>query len=432
VKILATLAFIVTSGLLSYVTNRAQKRQLELVKTSRTGAFGNALLQIAMMLLAFAQFWLLTGVFPGYLVLALVVAALVAPLLVLVVGAVAGFTLPARQAKIQTLSFLMGVQNVRRPAVGVAAMAIGLLTILCSWIGSLWVYWRHPIGDPTAIVLIALFQFTLPRLIGLPIQIAILWPIMASEFVDDDVRNAQLVGVFANIVGATIYLLFPFWIFEQDFRLILQHYHWALPPFWMLVSAPLIIFFIGTLLPFFLGVYRFRSHCRALRGWRRRWLSQLLPIVKLPEGPARATGVDGRIQELTDEMDRRAAANEYVQLYRFLEKPEDFPGLAEAKQQAFDVMKRNQTQLVEWDVSLAELTKLQSLADTVPEGRTKDIAPFLEASLKEIKDEEGSPGEHKNVMVGGLLTLTSAAATWLFRTFQSEIIAVMKQLIHMT
>jgi hypothetical protein len=99
-KFLATLGFLVISGLIVYIGSKWSKLQLEQIRSSRRGTFGNSLLKITILILTFIQFWLLAQTFPFFLIILLLAASFLAYIIYLFIGAIAGFTLPEKQQKI--------------------------------------------------------------------------------------------------------------------------------------------------------------------------------------------------------------------------------------------------------------------------------------------------------------------------------------------
>ena len=151
-------------------------------------------------------------------------------------------------------------------------------------IGVLWVFWRHPVGDPKAVVLIALFHFVLFQAAAIPALILMQWPIVTSQYVDDDIRNSYLAQQLSRIFYSTIYLLFPLWLFKQDIHIAYPHFPVPadLTHFWILLSIPIFLFLAGGVLLFFLGVSRYRAQVKTMFDWLEQWLKQVLITNTLP------------------------------------------------------------------------------------------------------------------------------------------------------
>jgi hypothetical protein len=179
-----------------------------------------------LLLLSFAVFALLTHVVPFYLILMLVAAMLLGGMLHLLIGAIAGFSLEETKQKIGALNVIWTAQ---RPAGGCALVVVALVYSVVSWVASLWVFWRRPIGDPSVAGWIALYQFFLPQFIFTPLMIAANWPTVTSEFIDDDLRNSYLTTSFSRIIYSTVCLVYPVWLFQDQFGFVLGRW---LPPFW--------------------------------------------------------------------------------------------------------------------------------------------------------------------------------------------------------
>src|SRR5207249_3598991 len=109
------------------------------------------------------------------------------------IGAIAGFALPARRKKLAMLFVLRSFE--RGFAQGRKGLALPVyllsltpaLVLLGSWISSLWVFWRYPTDSATAKAIIAVLQFAAPAVALTVISLVTQWHIVASESVDDDV-----------------------------------------------------------------------------------------------------------------------------------------------------------------------------------------------------------------------------------------------------
>jgi hypothetical protein len=47
-------------------------------------------------------------------------------------------------------------------------------------------------------------------------NVAVIWPMITSESLDDDVRNSYLAGQFSSVLYRTVYFLFPVWLFQEE------------------------------------------------------------------------------------------------------------------------------------------------------------------------------------------------------------------------
>jgi hypothetical protein len=429
-KLLYTFIFLCITALILYVSAKSQKLQIEQIRGGRRGIVGTFLLSVASLFLTFLQFLVLTGVFPFYLILGLIGAYVLATVINLLIGAIAGFSLPEKRNKIGALTVIWGAQ---KPMLGCGFIVLCLVILLVSWVGSLWVFWRYPIGSPYARVLVALLQFTLPQLIMIPSTLALAWPTVTSEYLDDDLRNSYLTTSFTGIIYSTIYLLFPIWIFKEEVTSVLG---WALPPFWVLLSIPILLFLLGGAFPFFIGMYRFRSQHRIMLDWRRNWLEEVTPLCKLPEGEIRSAEIERKAQELDEEIrERYLSADKMFHFYQDL-KLSDVPneerplpvsdlGLQES---ILDIIRKNESQLVNWDIRFGHLDELLHLRNIIGAGKSQDLGGFIEAKLKGI----GAEKPQKNVIAGSILSALSAGLVWLFKTYQTEIIAWVGKLVHLT
>jgi hypothetical protein len=490
-KLLSSLGFLIAAGLIVYIGYRINKLASDLLRGISHSAITMYIWQLAILLLSFSQFWLLTRIFPFYLILLLIGVTLFGPISYTVFGALSGITLPHKKRKIRALTTILGlqqgVQNPVVPFVFITQFFI-FLTILA---GSLFVFWRYPIGDSDAKILITIFLFTLPNIL-FPLSFIVLsWSIVTSEFIDDDIRNAHLAQAFSRIMYNTIYLVFPIWLFKQEVMESFGRFYWSLPVFWILLSTPLLLFIFGNILPYFIGMSRFRVQARAMLDWRRKWVTEVLQLVKLPNGDVRSRGLDEKLAELEIEIKRRVSENALLDLYRSLVMPRrdhddslslhdqrenhieaeilpptenqseialpsadavttkyitkirslmDSPQMSdrnresktELQQAIIDFLNQNKSQLVEWDIRFEDLRKTLQLYEIGSEGKSKNIAGFLEVALRDTNREISMGGQRRNTRTGAFLSIASVIIIGLIKTYQTEIINLVGVLVHGT
>ena len=110
---------------------------------------------------------------------------------------------------------------------------IGLIYIVVQTVGSLWIFFSHPRGSDIAVGWIALLLFIGPRLVHFPVQMAAVWPVVTSEFVDNDVRNMYLSSQFVSLYQLpTIICVYPFILFREPMAAAVGQ----VPPLWLLLS----------------------------------------------------------------------------------------------------------------------------------------------------------------------------------------------------
>ncbi len=330
--------------------------------------------------------------------------------------------------------------------------------------------------------MIALFHFVLPQLFRIPILLLMSWPSVTSEYLDDDLRNSHLADAFSNIIYQTIFLLFPFWLFKQE----INAFQWPLPPFWILLSIPLFVFIIGGLLPFFVGLYRYRSQSRSMTQWQANWLKDMLVANKLPAGAARESSFNEQFEELNNEIRVRVSQNDLLDYYRKLREGEssasplieieaepvaagslvhepgqigagDSTGTAlvrgpqtnpiaivkmylkagpvtntqgtDLTGQVLSIIKANQGNLVHWDIRFAHLQDLLQLYEVSVEGKTKDISEFVQARLSAVKETLAARTQRKNILAGAFLSGSSTAIIFLFKHYEPIINQLIDRLV---
>ncbi len=312
-KIISIFGFLALFGIWLYLSRRQQTGVVESLRGGTLAPLRSGLMFGVLILLGFAELWMLTRVFPWELVLILLGAAVVAIVVHYSIGTVFGFTQEENATKVGALAVITGfITGANNPFVVLANIGFGLLLILVMVVGSLYTFVSHPIGDPEAKVLIAFFYFTVPYLLSVPVKIAMLWPIVTSPYNDNDLRNSFLSSEFSSIIYWTIYLLFPIWLFKNELSDVVG----KLPPLWLLLSIPLLVFIIGVIFPVFLGIYRYRHRARQLLLWQRNWLLDVLETVQTPfSDQGRSERLMEKHRELQTELERWAAESKLFQFY---------------------------------------------------------------------------------------------------------------------
>jgi|GEM_PF-4403476 len=477
-KLLCTVGFLILVFANLIISGKMNQAIVDRFKSGMPLTASLMIYRFASFLLVFFQFWILTGVFPVYLVLLLMGASTLGLITYKLLGAISGFTLEENQRKIGALNTIWGVNQTR--SVACSVLLGSLLVVSAGAILSLVMFWKYPIGDARAIGLIALFHFVMPQLLRIPLLLIISWPTVTSEYLDDDLRNSYLADSFSNIIYQTIFLLFPFWLFKHEFTQV----EWSLPPFWVLLSIPLFGFIIGGLLPFFLGLYRYRSQSRSMDSWKARWLKDVAVINTMPAGAARQNAFNEKLEELTNEIKVRFSQNNLFTYYQRLREADGIglsasevgsvpvdpdvdaaldAAVAAAGQEALakrpltdpvrmarqylkgrinpkppaddfneglmTIVRENYANLVNWDIRFAYLQDLLQLYEITVEGATKDINNFIQAQLAEIKETLGARSQKKNILAGSFLSVSSTAIIWVFKQYEPHITSFITKLV---
>jgi hypothetical protein len=426
-KLSHTFYFLVVSIIIAYVGSKLQNLQNKQMTGDNRSMGGIFLFTLVVLFLTFLQFYILTDVFPLYLILTLVGALALSSLIYQITGAVAGFSLPQKQQKIGVLTKLWGFKNAY---FGCGIMVIALISLLLSWGGSLYVYWHYAVGDPRAKVYIAFLQFTLPQLMVILGALVVTWPTVTSQYYDDDFRNSYLANSFSSIIFSTIFLLFPIWmIFKEDLTGPLG---WELPPFWVMLSIPILFFLASGMIPFFVGMFRYRSQNRIMLNWRKTWLEQILPLCKMEESEIHTKLIEKKIQELNNEIDDCISSDEILRYYQDLKSPgvppdnQPPPPVEKVLEDEIkNIIKENRSHLVNWDIRFSYLDELLQLRDVVTMAKSEDICAIIEDKLKNIAGQQEPP---RNFLAGSIYSGLSGVLVWLFNHFQNEIIAAIGKL----
>jgi hypothetical protein len=317
----------------------------------------------------------------------------------------------------------------------------------------------------------------LPQLIIPPLLIAMAWPSVTSEFVGDDVRNSYLTQRLASVFSATIALVYPVWLYREQLGAV-----FSMPPFWLLLSIPLLALLLGGVFPYFLGMYRFRSQTRLFLEWHRRWLHETLNLVKLPVGQQRSEGLDEQFRDLEQEIEQRLENNRLFKFYSHLlesnrgTEPLALPAAQDVEAQvgtvevarsadpmnqhgirlakAFlkarvaphatveqsetvaDVEKiitENRHRLVEWDLGFAHVNRLLTFYQVAGESaKTTDLSAYIGNQIEEIDRQLKLLGKKRNVIAAGLVTSLTVVIPWVVKTYQASIEGYIESLVKLS
>jgi hypothetical protein len=420
-KLLSTLAFLVAFALNLFLGTKQNKRTFQKIRSRNTGIVSYTYAMISLILI-FVQFWCLTGIIPYYVILLLIVASFAAVLAHNLIGAMAGFGLKQKQTKINILSVVLFAQL---KAAGVAVLFGALVMVVVVLAGSLYKFWRLPMGSPEAVCWIAFFLFIIPQIFSILANFITI-PILTSEFVDSDVRNYFLSTQFSAVIYSTAALIFPVWIFNQSKGSV---FPW-MPPGWLILSTPLLIFLICYLVPYFLGASRHRAQVKTQLEWRKEWLRETEELLALPE-PNRAGLIEEKNAALQAELRDRTESNE---LYKFVQEVENVlsssPPGADLGQpgEVFKIIVENKQSLKDWDIRFREARILEQLSHTVTQAGSGNLSGFIAAAKSNVTDDLATMSKERNLLAGTLWTLASALGPFLFKAYQNQILAVIGHL----
>src|SRR5439155_25003794 len=125
------------------------------------------------LLLIFIQFWCLTGIFPYYVILALVGASFIGVMIHNLIGAFAGFGIEEKKSRINILALTFGAQRAAQRKAEAKAVLIGAFVLLIAVsVGSLYKFWKLPVGSGEAVAWIAFFLFIIPQIFRILLDFA--------------------------------------------------------------------------------------------------------------------------------------------------------------------------------------------------------------------------------------------------------------------
>lgn len=467
-KILNTFLYLLLLFPLFYFSGKSQAIQKE-GKVGAKGQVLNSLLTYLHLITEFGQFWVLTRVFPWGFIAMIFGFKIVALLVTNLIGAISGFSLPENKEKIAALTVLKMFES-NTPCL-LAIVSFSYLILL--QLAPLVVYWTYEQGTNTSIVLIALFMFTLPRILGDILNIFLNWSLTISPFVDDDLRNAKLTAGFSSMITSSIYLLFPIWLFNGNLELVQGILGFQLPNFWILISIPIVIFILGTLIPYFIGIYLYKGQLRQAFHWRQNWIEDCLKTLSLPEGQARSEEWKKRVDDVEGEILRLQESNTLLKFFTsppsILNEPDRTNNLSlnedkvsndsnlDNSQNALrggrigdlrnflrgtfrfggsNLIEENirvkidsfRSQLTKWDNRFFHLDKLVTFHSIAQTGDKPELKNYLESEFNGGKNEVIKFSK-KNWLTGVLTGGFTAIIVFLFKHFEEKIIEIINSLV---
>ena len=488
-KILALFGFLLLCGVESYIVTTRRNLAIKMAMRGRVRYSVDFLGFAVVIVILFAQYWVLTGFISIYLLLLLLVASGVGLLAHNLIGAISGFDVPEKREKLLALSVIWSAQRYKY---GCGVLLLGLITGLFVIVGSLYIFFHYEYGHPEAQFLIATFIFTLNHAFGIVASTFAALPIVTSSYTDDDFRNYRLSFEFSSVVYRTILLLFPFLAFPDEAMKFLG----PLPPLWILLSIPLLFFVLGSIFPFFVGLHRHRKQAYEMLDWRRRWLGEFLAVLNLPDGKIRSDSLDEKFGQLEEEIKRKFAGNELFHFFQKHTVPDfshkewflpprlmpldddsepdsgvdlladgdeilDEPTTREAIKNAKKVLRirerfsffpdqmqkhmgtqtteyikniniiieRYKERLVEWDIRFNHLWNLADVYELSLEVKRGDIRDFINNRLTTLNDSMSRESKRKNVISAAILIVLSSGGALFVREFQDQILNIVSELV---
>lgn len=445
VGLLRTVLFLVFFFALALLTMKQQQVITTSIQSGRNRKLLAFLLGTSVSILSLAMFWSLTGLFSVTGVVALIIMIILSNLLYQVVGAISGFTLPRKEQKIGALGYIYGVMiRTTRPSIANALKIAGLLNLLTMLV----IFWILPFRDARAIVLIAILHFIVGQLLTAFLLILTSWPIVTSEHIDNDMRDAHLTMMFTLLFMQTILLLISVALAEPSLRTICQQRHWAMPNVWLIVALPMATFLFIGVLPFFIGIYRRRAEENRIHEWYVDWLNEISKLLILPDSDVRKKGLARQQKELEGEIQSRYSDNALYEFYeqqfhevtvahdpaldeshsrRLLTGERPMP--ARVDQAWYGIVANNYENLFEWDLRFKELRNMLDLRQIIAQADPVSIGPYIEKQLNIARENKAASGQRRSVIAATVLGAFSSLAGWVASKYGDDIITLIQRTI---
>ena len=429
-------------------------------------------------LFIFVQYWLLTGLFPLTFILLILGLALLSVLAQFFLEAVLGLSTRTTKRKILIFSSFLNYQRMAQHTVaGCLSIIFIVLLGLGITVAAVWVYIVYPIGDAEAVVLLALILFAVPAVSRLFAELLFVWPVIISPFTDDDIRTGHLVNSFAWMGQRIILLIFPFWLFETH----TQKLFGELPPFWLLLTIPIMALVFFAVFPFFVGLHRRRVELDEMLNWRTLWIDRMLEAVSLPLGEQRTTAAKLQLTEIDQEVQECLKKYKVFRLFQpgderggetpllledhglpldeqELGEPEDLLiqdelikekissaqevlkgrhfklnlPLGMQQEQLYKTITDNKSQLIKWDIRFSHVSEMLKLYNNSLQADKQDITQHLRQTKKNISKEGTNAGRKKKVIGGAIISVLSIGVGWLIKLFNVQILSLIRGLVDLT
>ena len=418
-KLLFALIFLVVYALYLWTSIRVYNKTLDALGKKRFRLLGVTLNSLVLFGLTFVGYSVLAGASFSYqFFLLLSLLSIVAHAISYFLTVLAGISAEEIRAKVKLLNIFVGVketlENPRRSRFNEIVAVI----ILLPWLAALILYIVFPKGSVVAQAWLVIVLFVIPHVLGMLYTFNYMLPIVTSQSIDDDVRNYYLCNSLAMLFSTIIYFAYPVYILKT---VDLQIFNW-IPPFWVIVSILVILHFLLAIIPFFIGVYGYKSHQKAFLQYYSEMLEECRHIILVPVAPANLRmSLDMKIVELDSEIRERRKSS----------KVESVMAVMKGKELADRIDKRtiplvaeivaNEGNILRWNNECVEIEKLTKLREGLLTNDFKTIAAFLEILIKDANEKLAGLKKRKNVLVGIITGILTVAIPFLLKTFHEDI-----------
>ncbi len=422
-KILITLAFIVSCWCYLFVANKFMTSVFKIIRSKRASFLITMLFTSIIALIYFVQYWLLTGIFPVKSMLILFSALILSQLIYEIFGSLLGITIAETMNKIRVLTVVRGFEfGLKYPWVNKVNAIMGLL-IFVSWIIALVIYWTSPVMTTQTTFWISFCIFVIPTLIGTIIgnEYALLF--LASTKYDNDLRNEYFIKGFNSVLSTTVFIMLPIGLFYNY-----QAASANLPPYWLVILSPLLLFVLLTILPFFVGSNKFHHQQVYNVTWLIDWLNATNSALLIPGEEKKKAALQERVTELETAIDEHETEHQVLAYIDESDSPE-FRQVASGNPQfqaITELFTVNRNNIHKWDIRASYLKKLQALKENMYTADEESCKVLITQSLASMEKERERLSKTKNHITGLIITATTTGVGFALKYYQEDLLRLFR------
>jgi len=402
------------------------------VKNKHLNLLLTIFLSLLILLILFIEYWLLTGFFPVNSLLLLFLALIITHLINAVSGSVLGLTIEDIKNKISVLELVRGFElGMKHPVVSILNSLLGFLVFI-SWIVALIIYWNSSVMTPKTLFMISFFVFIVPQIVGIIIMNTLAIPALITTDYDNDLRNKYFINGFNNVLTTIVFIMLPlslFYNYNADSA--------SLPPYWLLLISPLLLFILVTMIPFLIGTSKFHHQQLYNIKWRLSWLNSISRALIMPDPNSKYKTLQEKLAELNNAIDVHKTQHPVLEFIDYINNEDDSTEAVSPDKYVDDIMKtktileifkNNKDEIHDWDIRAKHLKKLQDLKNNINYENIDNCKGYINILLKDTEKEKNELSRTKSSIAGLIITAVTTIIGFLFKHYQDDIFRILGQL----